>query len=138
MWEGIVSIAGKRVVALAGTGRWPTGSENRGWLVVCLPNLTEMEGEMKTTETKATHTPGPWAIGQGHYIIGYPDSQIAVAHVLGNVGQPIEANANLIAAAPELLEAAKGILSLQDNDNLYEEWRAEFDALEDAIAKAKS
>lgn len=36
----------------------------------------------------------------------------------------------------KLLEALRGLLSLGDNENLYEEWKAEFTAAEEAIAAA--
>lgn len=53
-------------------------------------------------------TRGPWKV-QGASIIGYPESDIAVARVLSNVGQPSQANAQLIAAAPALVEALQGL-----------------------------
>lgn len=47
------------------------------------------------------HTPLPWKIDEieSGYIIRYPESRIAVAHVLGNVGQPMQANARMIVRA---------------------------------------
>ncbi len=59
---------------------------------------------MKKETTKAT--PGPWTI-QGSHIIGYPEANISIAHILGHVGQPTKANARLIAAAPRMLEKLK-------------------------------
>jgi hypothetical protein len=69
---------------------------------------------MNTTETKPTpkgaHTPGPWThkatASLGPQYLVYPEGDsydIAVIYDHGNT----EANARLIAAAPELLEALK-------------------------------
>jgi hypothetical protein len=59
---------------------------------------------MKTTQ----HTPGPW-IRKGDWIHGTPESGASqgIAQILGNCGcsKTTEANARLIAAAPELLAA---------------------------------
>ncbi len=61
----------------------------------------------------AKHTPGPWVIEcapcDGHsaaayYIFG-GGKRRAVAHIKRSTVQPMEANARLIAAAPDLLEA---------------------------------
>ena len=52
------------------------------------------------------HTPGPWKV-HGQNIISYHELNIGIAKVLSNIGQPAKANAALIAAAPELLEACK-------------------------------
>lgn len=63
------------------------------------------------------HTPGPWLIDN----IGRPDAgasirlkihdnspnEIYIAGVYGGDGQNVEANANLIAASPSMLEALK-------------------------------
>lgn len=62
----------------------------------------------------AKHTPGPWkAIEQGYdasafYIYARNSSDMRspmVAHIPRSTVQPMEANARLIAAAPELLSA---------------------------------
>jgi hypothetical protein len=49
------------------------------------------------------HTPGPWEV-KDNWIIGYPEANIAIAKLMGNVGQPVEANASLIAAAPDMAQ----------------------------------
>jgi hypothetical protein len=69
---------------------------------------------MNTIETK--HTPGPWIYSgpassevygyRGHY----QDTPQTVAKVSGYWDGEAEANARLIAAAPELLEALRGLL----------------------------
>lgn len=67
----------------------------------------------------AAHTPGPWSMSayipyEGHasaryYIYGHcGDSRSpTVAHIKNSTKQPMEANARLIAAAPELLDALR-------------------------------
>ena len=67
---------------------------------------------------EAKHTPGPWYLEEvgysssSYYIRGSFDSGArhtigkgAVAHIPRSTVNPMEANARLIAAAPELLEA---------------------------------
>lgn len=65
-------------------------------------------------KTVSKHTKGNWTI-KGSHIIGYPESNIAIAHVLGNAGQPTEANAKLIAVAPELLEMLIKISNIENH-----------------------
>jgi len=94
------------------------------------------------------HTPGPWAIvtGQGwrnaaiRPIVMGQQSQHTLARILPN--DDCEANARLIAAAPELLEALKGLLAdisdYQTTNNLggqRNHWQVIARA---AIAKAES
>lgn len=88
---------------------------------------------------RAKHTPGPWFVNGPWHI--QSDTKLAVPSIVGNVLQPRngdiqerEANANLIAAAPELLEALENILIyLGDWDTDDEECVA----ARAAIAKAK-
>ena len=69
---------------------------------------------------EAKHTPGPWHLEEmgynssSYYIRGSSDSgdrltigKGAVAHIPRSTVNPMEANARLIAAAPEMLEALK-------------------------------
>jgi hypothetical protein len=99
---------------------------------------------MNATDTKVSHTPGPWEIGSDAY-----DSNLAMIHANGrglafarlgaeNGGQ---ANAKLIAAAPELLALCKRTLrflsgeeGMLAGDDLAE--IAFATDLENAIAKA--
>ena len=98
-----------------------------------------------------THTPGPWyAVDNGHYIdIKISDDIYApsVADVSASKflegGDNSKANASLIAAAPDLLEALKAAridiltlysLSASGMAEPAEEWVSEIDA---AIAKAE-
>lgn len=57
------------------------------------------------------HTPGPWEVGYppGVCIVKSPLHGIATLHIDGTQAER-EANANLIAAAPNLLEALKEAL----------------------------
>ncbi len=85
----------------------------------------------------AAHTPGPWKVGSGNAVQGWTvcigDSEVLV----GGVGIASLANARLIAAAPELLEA---LLQLKRDGNDFAEWHPKFspaiDAIYAAIAKA--
>ncbi len=54
------------------------------------------------------HTPGPWKVGRDHDGSLKVGSGLDVAYVLGQ-GSGAEANARLIAAAPELLEALERV-----------------------------
>ncbi len=90
----------------------------------------------------AQHTPGPWFVahlpdGQGSWVACDPDgcgihadgSYMAVC--VSPIG---EANARLIAAAPDLLAALEGLFRLLDAGSLYE---PQAFAARAAIAKAK-
>ena len=76
-----------------------------------------------------THTPGPWE--------ARPSRQCGVFSIImgtfyasGYIG---EANARLIAAAPDLLEALKAIKWAMENDEYGEAERI----IDDAVAKAE-
>lgn len=82
------------------------------------------------------HTPGPWRIVSGFPPIvrggeenGVPDLEIAV------YGLNVKADANLIAAAPDLLEAAEAALAVLRFDT-QDVWRDKFLAVMQA-AKAR-
>lgn len=72
------------------------------------------------------HTPGPWVLSLvcgGNYTL-LPESHKkhpshAIASIHENHGERNAANAALIAAAPELLEAAKFALSLLEISEVY-------------------
>lgn len=59
---------------------------------------------MSTTE-KAKHTPGPWFAGTGWIGAGHVKDGHVVCRLPNFPYGNSEANANLIAAAPEMLEA---------------------------------
>jgi hypothetical protein len=77
------------------------------------------------------HTPGPWNIrtegtmtGRGPEIFAdgayYDDgSEFVIAQLFSADADVIDANARLIAAAPELLEALKGALALLDAQDVF-------------------
>lgn len=85
-----------------------------------------------TTDTKAVHTPGPWkAINHGgipstvkytEFCIhnegnGYGETVIATLSANDCWTIPVEANARLIAAAPDYFEAVEELLNSIDADN---------------------
>lgn len=84
---------------------------------------------------KAKHTPGPWAVKPGGTdislrIIGKTDLNQELIASVPTYGDG-HANARLMAAAPELLDALKGVLIVADRKT------NEFDAARAAIAKAE-
>jgi len=90
------------------------------------------------------HTPGPWEIKYHpdpcyKYISG--PEHIALAQVVWRVEEedrsPVcEANAHLIAAAPELLDALCYLLEASSGQGPHEQWLAAMDQARAAIAKA--
>lgn len=97
----------------------------------------------------AKHTPGPWRIAPpGVYTSGVNIDAFAggyVALIGGGVSDPVMADARLIAAAPDLLEALETLLASFDSEihNEYDgtswlaERLAEADHARAAIAKAR-
>lgn len=100
--------------------------------------------------SEAKHTPGPWRLGgDGIYgqsrLVGGDEVRQCVCHI-GAAGiyrndrnaelLECDANARLIAAAPELLEACKAAKKLLEPD-LIEPGRRVFWKLVAAIAKAE-
>ncbi len=90
----------------------------------------------------ATHTPGPWLVSET-FAIGPAGEVVACTP---NNHPRREANARLIAAAPELLEALEGLLKdyiqvFSDHPAIEPDWNPEDSALvkraRAAIAKAK-
>lgn len=104
------------------------------------------------------HTPGPWTIltvagpvpadQRNDRAIMDGDGQI-IAEAFHRVGPddwaPVEANARLIAAAPELLAAAELVYKYLEDDpptddapfDAWESWRTSITVLLAAIAKAR-
>ena len=96
---------------------------------------------------KAAHTPGPWrycrengspTTGQ-HMIAGATPGYLAQVRDCGS--GDVQANARLIAAAPDLLEIARAIVAVCDSgkhaDMACMEGSPLVDAARDAIAKAE-
>jgi hypothetical protein len=65
------------------------------------------------------HTPGPWAVAWPNPRIVSAQEKKAVAspHFAGYEEDEIEANARLIAAAPELLEALRALVAVNEEHN---------------------
>lgn len=85
--------------------------------------ISESEANMSSVY-RAAHTPGPWAVSGGtdKRTAGYvrrvepPIGELAVARVMqGRAWSEQMANANLIAAAPELLAALQFYVSICGN-----------------------
>jgi len=99
--------------------------------------MTEKKGEA-VAQKAARHTPGPWEIlGFGHI---YSATAINIASTRGSLVlelNEMEANARLIAAAPDLLEACKEALAAIQGEWINEEDSSRIEAqLEAAIRKA--
>ena len=81
------------------------------------------------------HTSGPWLIqkrkSSGINVYGGHNAAERIAIVDGWISEEEEANARLIAAAPDLLAALKGVVRLSDRK--HEAW----DRARAAIAKAE-
>jgi hypothetical protein len=102
-------------------------------------------------KTQTKHTPGPWEIGS----INKKDKNLywsavftpkntgkfhtpRAGEALGVDREECEANAHLIAAAPDLLEALRLLLEASDGLNGESEWLDErLNAARAAIAKAE-
>jgi hypothetical protein len=93
----------------------------------------------------AEHTPGPWSISRAHpsaivggkiyqFTNGSGQRQVAMACVMDEDNGSMEANARLIAAAPDLLDAARAALDDLISDG-HEHYRVA-EVLRAAIAKA--
>lgn len=93
--------------------------------------------------SEAKHTPGPWRVGKGGPnmcpTVG-TEKGLMVAMVAYGDGHPTQANARLIAAAPDLLEALEGmeraLLQMMDDPSRADEMSVVIKARA-AIAKAK-
>jgi hypothetical protein len=84
------------------------------------------------------HTPGPWTAGihgltvdAVHPVRNDATGTTPVAFISGYFGEAQEANARLIAAAPELLAALEAVMTHAEAEN------ADFSRAYAAIAKAK-
>lgn len=93
---------------------------------------------------EAKHTPGPWRVepDSSHFdsLTTIANGSARVAEAAGRTLAECEANAHLIAAAPDLLEALKKLQlqALQSPDLLRTEWGMQaLDAARAALAKAE-
>jgi hypothetical protein len=88
----------------------------------------------------AKFTPGPWHVhGANGNVVYAPDGWIADvrAGTKGSHGPAAQANANLIAAAPDLYAACKALIAYQESE---EEWSilVATKAYESAVAMARA
>jgi hypothetical protein len=91
-----------------------------------------------TNKTKPqTHTPAPWMVGTGWIYGGSNQGDPIGAYAVCRIGvNPADdANARLIAAAPDLLEAAKLMIAQFEDGSPYVAKAT--NALRAAIAKAR-
>ena len=85
------------------------------------------------------HTPGPWMVSPYNNVTSRNGTIAKTEQMPGNNDRERDANANLIAAAPDLLEAleaavARVQIANEEGDNILSAWLP--DAIS-AIAKAK-
>ena len=90
---------------------------------------------------RSKHTPGPWKANLylgGAYAINRmaPNGERLgrIAVVDGMI--ETKANARLIAAAPDLLEAAKNLLAMTEGQTIFNYMEPQLEAVRAAIAKA--
>ena len=87
------------------------------------------------------HTPGPWHVGKGSKCVVYDAEGWAVADAVTchNRHNAIDANARLIAAAPDLLDALRRLcaVAVWDEDTDRAEFDAAISGADAAIAKAE-
>jgi len=106
---------------------------------------------MKTQEQKPTHTPGPWKVAppndDHNWLNVRTDEEdgwyiASVTPMAGGGLCQVDANARLIAAAPELLAAARAadvlFRGLEERGALKTDGRAEWARVRAAIAKAEA
>ena len=97
------------------------------------------------SETK--HTPGPWTVREYPHL-AHPFTKSLYEIEFGGEGELIcdtvyeRSDANLIAAAPDMLAALKAFPMFDDEDESYSHWRTrvsewQIKVSEPAIAKAK-
>lgn len=89
------------------------------------------------------HTPGPWngPNFNGHYWDIFPNTESRGGNISvfrsGMTDEEVEANANLIASAPELLDALEYCIAMFDEGVPEYEWDSIKQNARAAIAKAK-
>jgi hypothetical protein len=97
----------------------------------CRNQAAETKGVHAMTQT-AQHTPGPWNYSRradGNYnLLGYGDDKLNLAvikyfNLLNEREKESEANARLIAAAPDMLAALQSIVEIVDPYSLDKEGR---------------
>lgn len=101
--------------------------------------MTKITNQLSVTKPQSGHTPGPWRVNEDTCVIaGHADAPFAVAQVyMGS-----DANARLIAAAPDLLRALELALGQLEGSKPLSgvhasSLRADIEIARAAIAKAK-
>ena len=90
----------------------------------------------------SAHTPGPWHV-EGQYVFSPPVASnpiCATGRHLGQAIEEVEANARLIAAAPDLLGALRFILAFYEPGQRHldtEAWKQAEGGARAAVAKAE-
>jgi hypothetical protein len=76
------------------------------------PRIYETEDTTMTTKTTTTHTPGPWHVYGNRYIYGDGPvvAKVTDTNWRWQDASMLEANARLIAASPDMLDALRDIL----------------------------
>jgi hypothetical protein len=122
--------------------RTPEGAKAKAVNII----LSEDETRWRPTMTK--HTPGPWAVdgrADHHLLVGAPGRRLRqvvaeVPLVVGGLADPTpeaEANARLIAAAPDLLAACRDVLEFLDNGTPLHPGSLLHQEVEAAVARAE-
>jgi len=98
------------------------------------PSLTR---KTKQNETMThTHTPGPWKIDGNYILSGCGNYHLSLMTMIDeDMDDEWKANARLISAAPDLLEALEGLLHGSRKVTSQEDWNAE---REEASATARA
>jgi hypothetical protein len=89
--------------------------------------------------SESKHTPGPWTVGKSDAGFSiYAGDLLIVDLVSGITDDEADANASLIGAAPDLLEALHQIDLLDEivHDPHTDEWRDSYRATQQAVAAA--
>lgn len=92
-----------------------------------------MSGNQSKSVNK--HSPGPWRIRSGEILLVDGDS-IALVSDDCETSAEYRANCELIAAAPDLMAAAEGLLNAIETGSNMDKVRAKI-ALAEAVAKAR-
>ena len=85
------------------------------------------------------HTQGPWWLDDyGYIVVGSRETYVTIAEIDCSIFRKAEreANAHLIAAAPDLLAASEAMAAQLDSGDDYTKWEATKAQLLAAIAKA--